>query len=142
MKNVPIGQYMVNKGIITEEQLQNVLEAKKKENVPGKLRLLYSDAKKFFSVAWFSWAFPARAGHFKMIFAPRRPPALRRSAPPALDRAGNDLRIKTASAFMATRAASGPPWATSLRKRRQRSGDPLRLRPAIRQGQRQQHAPP
>ena len=36
MKNVPIGQYMVNKGIITEEQLQNVLEAKKKENVPGK----------------------------------------------------------------------------------------------------------
>lgn len=36
MKNVPIGQYMVNEGIITEEQLQNVLDAKKNENVPGK----------------------------------------------------------------------------------------------------------
>ena len=36
MKNIPVGQYMVNEGIITEEQLQNVLDAKKNENVPGK----------------------------------------------------------------------------------------------------------
>ncbi|MCM1578223.1 MAG: GspE/PulE family protein [Ruminococcus sp.] len=36
MKNVPIGQYMVNNGIITEEQLQNVLDAKKNDNTPGK----------------------------------------------------------------------------------------------------------
>lgn len=36
MKNVPIGQYMVNEGIITEEQLQHVLDVKKEENVPGK----------------------------------------------------------------------------------------------------------
>lgn len=36
MKNIPIGQYMVNEGIITEEQLQNVLDKKKEENVPGK----------------------------------------------------------------------------------------------------------
>ena len=36
MKNIPIGQYMVNEGIITEEQLQNVLDAKKNDNVPGK----------------------------------------------------------------------------------------------------------
>ncbi len=36
MKNIPIGQYMVNNGIITEEQLQNVLDAKKNDNTPGK----------------------------------------------------------------------------------------------------------
>lgn len=36
MKNIPVGQYMVNEGIITEEQLNNVLEAKKNDNVPGK----------------------------------------------------------------------------------------------------------
>ena len=36
MKNIPIGQYMVNEGIITEEQLQNVLDKKKEENTPGK----------------------------------------------------------------------------------------------------------
>lgn len=36
MKNIPIGQYMVNEGIITEEQLQNVLDKKKEENIPGK----------------------------------------------------------------------------------------------------------
>ncbi|MCM1523987.1 MAG: GspE/PulE family protein [Ruminococcus sp.] len=36
MKNIPIGQYMVNEGIITEEQLQNVLDAKKNDNTPGK----------------------------------------------------------------------------------------------------------
>ena len=36
MKNVPIGQYMVNEGIITEEQLQAVLDAKKNDNTPGK----------------------------------------------------------------------------------------------------------
>ncbi len=36
MKNIPIGQYMVNEGIITEEQLQHVLDVKKEENVPGK----------------------------------------------------------------------------------------------------------
>ena len=36
MKNIPVGQYMVNEGIITEEQLNQVLEAKKAENVPGK----------------------------------------------------------------------------------------------------------
>jgi len=36
MKNIPIGQYMVNNGIITEEQLAEVLEAKKNDNVPGK----------------------------------------------------------------------------------------------------------
>ncbi|MBQ7981396.1 MAG: type II secretion system protein GspE, partial [Oscillospiraceae bacterium] len=36
MKNIPIGQYMVNEGVITEEQLQNVLDKKKEENVPGK----------------------------------------------------------------------------------------------------------
>ncbi len=36
MKNIPVGQYMVNEGIITEEQLNQVLEAKKNENVPGK----------------------------------------------------------------------------------------------------------
>ncbi len=36
MKNVPIGQYMVNEGIITEQQLQEVLDKKKEENVPGK----------------------------------------------------------------------------------------------------------
>ncbi len=36
MKNIPVGQYMVNEGIITEQQLQTVLDAKKKDNVPGK----------------------------------------------------------------------------------------------------------
>lgn len=36
MKNIPIGQYMVNEGIITEEQLQDVLDKKKEENAPGK----------------------------------------------------------------------------------------------------------
>ena len=36
MKNIPIGQYMVNEGIITEQQLQHVLDVKKEENVPGK----------------------------------------------------------------------------------------------------------
>lgn len=36
IKNIPIGQYMVNEGIITEEQLQNVLDRKKEENTPGK----------------------------------------------------------------------------------------------------------
>jgi type IV pilus assembly protein PilB len=36
MKNIPIGQYMVNEGIITEEQLQHVLDVKKEENIPGK----------------------------------------------------------------------------------------------------------
>lgn len=36
MKNIPIGQYMVNEGIITEEQLQHVLDVKKEENTPGK----------------------------------------------------------------------------------------------------------
>ena len=36
MKNVPVGQYMVNKGLLTNDQLQQVLDAKKKENVPGK----------------------------------------------------------------------------------------------------------
>lgn len=36
IKNIPIGQYMVNEGIITEEQLQNVLDKKKEENTPGK----------------------------------------------------------------------------------------------------------
>lgn len=36
MKNIPVGQYMVNEGIITEQQLQTVLDTKKKENVQGK----------------------------------------------------------------------------------------------------------
>ncbi|MGN0666747.1 MAG: GspE/PulE family protein [Huintestinicola sp.] len=36
MKNTPIGQYMVNEGIITEEQLQTALDAKKNDNTPGK----------------------------------------------------------------------------------------------------------
>ena len=36
MKNIPIGEYMVNEGVITEEQLQNVLDKKKEENIPGK----------------------------------------------------------------------------------------------------------
>lgn len=36
MKNIPIGQYMVNEGIITEEQLQATLDAKKNDNTPGK----------------------------------------------------------------------------------------------------------
>ncbi len=36
MKNIPIGQYMVNEGIITELQLQQVLDAKKEENITGK----------------------------------------------------------------------------------------------------------
>lgn len=36
MKNIPIGQYMVNEGIITEEQLQHVLDVKKEENITGK----------------------------------------------------------------------------------------------------------
>ena len=36
MKNIPIGQYMVNEGVITEEQLQAVLDKKKEENIPGK----------------------------------------------------------------------------------------------------------
>jgi len=36
MKNIPVGQYMVNEGIITEQQLQAVLDAKKKDNTPGK----------------------------------------------------------------------------------------------------------
>ena len=36
MKNIPIGQNMVNEGIITEEQLQNELYAKKNDNVTGK----------------------------------------------------------------------------------------------------------
>ncbi|MGN0609021.1 MAG: GspE/PulE family protein [Oscillospiraceae bacterium] len=36
MKNIPIGQYMVNEGIITESQLQHVLDVKKEENTPGK----------------------------------------------------------------------------------------------------------
>lgn len=36
MKNIPIGQYMVNEKIITEQQLQHVLDVKKEENTPGK----------------------------------------------------------------------------------------------------------
>ena len=36
MKNIPIGQYRVNEGIITEQQLQHVLDVKKEENTPGK----------------------------------------------------------------------------------------------------------
>ncbi|MCL2053812.1 MAG: GspE/PulE family protein [Oscillospiraceae bacterium] len=36
MKNIPIGEHMVNEGIITREQLDHVLETKKKENAPGK----------------------------------------------------------------------------------------------------------
>ncbi|MDR0947578.1 MAG: Flp pilus assembly complex ATPase component TadA, partial [Ruminococcus sp.] len=36
MKNIPIGQYLVNENIITAEQLEHVLEVKRKENVPGK----------------------------------------------------------------------------------------------------------
>jgi type IV pilus assembly protein PilB len=36
MKNIPIGQYLVNEGIITSEQLETVLETKRKENIPGK----------------------------------------------------------------------------------------------------------
>jgi type IV pilus assembly protein PilB len=36
MKNIPIGQFLVNEGIITPDQLETVLEAKRKENVPGK----------------------------------------------------------------------------------------------------------
>ncbi len=36
MKNIPIGQYMVNEGIITEQQLQHVLDTKKEQNTAGK----------------------------------------------------------------------------------------------------------
>jgi type IV pilus assembly protein PilB len=36
MKNIPIGQYLVNEGMITADQLETVLETKRKENVPGK----------------------------------------------------------------------------------------------------------
>ena len=36
MKNTPIGEYMVNEGVITAEQLQHVLEVKKEQNIPGK----------------------------------------------------------------------------------------------------------
>lgn len=36
MKSIPIGKYLVNEGVITEQQLQNVLDAKEKENVAGK----------------------------------------------------------------------------------------------------------
>jgi type IV pilus assembly protein PilB len=36
MKNIPIGEHMVNEGIITREQLEHVLDTKKKENTPGK----------------------------------------------------------------------------------------------------------
>ena len=36
MKNVPIGQYMVQRGIITEEQLHKVLTYQKTQNTPGK----------------------------------------------------------------------------------------------------------
>jgi type IV pilus assembly protein PilB len=36
VKNIPIGQYLVNEGIITPEQLDHILEVKRKENIPGK----------------------------------------------------------------------------------------------------------
>lgn len=36
MKNIPIGQYMVEKGVITEEQLQIVLATQKEKSTPGK----------------------------------------------------------------------------------------------------------
>ncbi|MDR0986704.1 MAG: GspE/PulE family protein [Ruminococcus sp.] len=36
MKNIPIGQYLVNEGIITPEQQEHVLETKLRENTPGK----------------------------------------------------------------------------------------------------------
>ena len=36
MKNIPVGQYMVQKGLITDEQLQEVLKAQKENRTPGK----------------------------------------------------------------------------------------------------------
>lgn len=33
MKNIPIGQYMVEKGVITEEQLQVVLATQKEKEL-------------------------------------------------------------------------------------------------------------
>lgn len=36
MRNVPIGQFLVSENILTEDQVQEILEAKKKENIPGK----------------------------------------------------------------------------------------------------------
>ncbi|MBQ7958819.1 MAG: type II secretion system protein GspE, partial [Oscillospiraceae bacterium] len=36
MKNIPVGQYMVQKGLITDEQLQTVLAAQKENRTPGK----------------------------------------------------------------------------------------------------------
>lgn len=35
-KNIPVGQYMVEKGLLTEEQLQTVLNTQKEKAVPGK----------------------------------------------------------------------------------------------------------
>ncbi len=36
MKNIPVGQYMVQKGMITDEQLKQVLDAQKENRTPGK----------------------------------------------------------------------------------------------------------
>ncbi len=36
MKNIPVGQYMVQKGLLTDEQLQKVLAAQKENKTPGK----------------------------------------------------------------------------------------------------------
>ena len=36
MKNVPVGQYMVEKGLITDQQLQKVLDLQKENHTPGK----------------------------------------------------------------------------------------------------------
>ena len=35
-KNIPVGQYMVEKGMLTPEQLQNVLRTQKEKSIPGK----------------------------------------------------------------------------------------------------------
>ena len=36
MKNIPVGQYMVEKGLLTEQQLQKVLDHQKENRTPGK----------------------------------------------------------------------------------------------------------
>ena len=36
MKNIPVGQFMVEKGLISEQQLHKVLQIQKENHSPGK----------------------------------------------------------------------------------------------------------
>ena len=62
MKNIPVGQYLVQKGLISDEQLQQVLAAQKENRVPGKFFGDYVIEMGFISDVDFSKVLAERMG--------------------------------------------------------------------------------